>query len=833
MKNKILLNNNFLVLGFYDRANLGDETYKIVFTQYFQNYNLTYLCIDDINETTDVNNYAGILIGGGDIINNYFYGKYNKLIQNYKGIKLAVSIGIPFASLINEKYLKDFDHIFTRNYCDVREIQKIVGYDKAHYLPDLAFILNQPKFNLNIENNKKKTCGIFLINNLMKFTDILTDLTNLIYIISQEYDIVFYKFNSSNTVEDDFQVSEYVLALLRIKHNTCLSKINNYVDHTAYSTYDMLNVISKLDFAVCLRFHAHVFCMLANVPFLSISCTKKTKVLMTHAKLRNYQYNIKLNSDGTPIKSNSSDMIDIYKNTLENNNHQMMLINEYVTKCKFLLDSKQIENIIMQELIPLTENVTLFMKNNGHDYANVARLITKKTIGYSDSIFNWGIIDKLKKMSSSIYESIDYLINEKIEKLIHPNINNKLPLYIDLSEYQSYKDVHRGGWYVAIEELCKLTSSNGILCDMYVDRTFHWCSSYLSHCGIIPYTIPWCGFIHHTADTTQSTYNIINLFNNKLFIQSLETCVVLFTLSEPLTKIIKKFVNISGYNFAVITLMHPVVYPNYFFSMYNFNKNNNKKLIQIGCWLRNFFTIFTLNNNIINKNCNNTIEKYILIGKNMDECRIPDNLLIEHISEYYKLPIDEQNNANKGIIDEYSQHGKDIPCRGEHIICRGENVIIPRIIQHMINWLMKTYDVSIIYYNNILYISDENVKNLVKNMISNMNYIQFLENQEYDNLLHNNILFLHLIDVAACNVIIEAIVRNTPILINKIPGTVHLLGENYPLFYTEEHIKNNKIESVLTLINIERTHKYLNHLNKDKYKINYFINNIENIVKNI
>ena len=74
-----------------------------------------------------------------------------------------------------------------------------------------------------------------------------------------------------------------------------------------------------------------------------------------------------------------------------------------------------------------------------------------------------------------------------------------------------------------------------------------------------------------------------------------------------------------------------------------------------------------------------------------------------------------------------------------------------------------------------------------KEMCDSVNIINKLSNQEYDNLLTENIVFINLIDASAVNTLIECMVRNTPIIINRHPVVVELLGENYPLYYDNDN----------------------------------------------
>ncbi|XP_064607078.1 uncharacterized protein LOC135471691 [Liolophura sinensis] len=60
---------------------------------------------------------------------------------------------------------------------------------------------------------------------------------------------------------------------------------------------------------------------------------------------------------------------------------------------------------------------------------------------------------------------------------------------------------------------------------------------------------------------------------------------------------------------------------------------------------------------------------------------------------------------------------------------------------------------------------------------------QYVGNDEYDALLCNSVVFLNLFDAAANTTVLECIIRNTPIVVNRLPGLEEYLGRDYPLFY--------------------------------------------------
>ena len=121
--------------------------------------------------------------------------------------------------------------------------------------------------------------------------------------------------------------------------------------------------------------------------------------------------------------------------------------------------------------------------------------------------------------------------------------------------------------------------------------------------------------------------------------------------------------------------------------------------------------------------------------------------------------------------------------------------------------------------------------NIDKSLI-NINKIpmKYIENfDEYDKLLSTNLVFMDLYDAAANNAVVECIVRNTPIIINKIPPIVEYLGEDYPLYFNNL----NEIPELLTEQNIFNAHQYLLNLNKEDLEIDFFNKKLITLLYNI
>ncbi len=111
--------------------------------------------------------------------------------------------------------------------------------------------------------------------------------------------------------------------------------------------------------------------------------------------------------------------------------------------------------------------------------------------------------------------------------------------------------------------------------------------------------------------------------------------------------------------------------------------------------------------------------------------------------------------------------------------------------------------------------------------------LTFLTNDAYDTLLSENIAFTHLYNASANNVVVECMVRNTPLLVNPLESVVEYLGEAYPFYFNSLEEAAQKLEDEDL---IYQTHIYLkNHPDKRKLSYDYFVESLKNsdIYKNI
>lgn len=96
---------------------------------------------------------------------------------------------------------------------------------------------------------------------------------------------------------------------------------------------------------------------------------------------------------------------------------------------------------------------------------------------------------------------------------------------------------------------------------------------------------------------------------------------------------------------------------------------------------------------------------------------------------------------------------------------------------------------------------------------------EFLPQPEYEDMLCRKLLFTDFVDAAANNLVVECIVRNTPILVPWHAATVEYLGPDYPLFFCNAEEASWKASTDDLIL---KGSEYLAAIDKTKFDLDYF-----------
>ena len=121
------------------------------------------------------------------------------------------------------------------------------------------------------------------------------------------------------------------------------------------------------------------------------------------------------------------------------------------------------------------------------------------------------------------------------------------------------------------------------------------------------------------------------------------------------------------------------------------------------------------------------------------------------------------------------------------------------------------------------YLNYEKIK-LTNDELNSVNKKEYINEEEYQKIFEDNLIFLDVYLTTINNTFLEAIISNTPIILNKHQEYIDLIGYDYPLFFIDINEINNLISNEENIIN---AHNYLKNIDKTKFTIEYFIENLE------
>jgi len=152
-----------LICGFYDHCNFGDDCFVRAFRQILPGHELHFVDLATVDKE-NLSEYHAVVVGGGDLINDFYGLKYSTTLKDYNGYKIAIGVGVSFEECVKREYLMSFDDIILRNKKDLVDISLVLGSKYTHYMPDLAFSLPvTPKPATETGNN----VGVYLVGTMI------------------------------------------------------------------------------------------------------------------------------------------------------------------------------------------------------------------------------------------------------------------------------------------------------------------------------------------------------------------------------------------------------------------------------------------------------------------------------------------------------------------------------------------------------------------------------------------------------------------------------------------------------------------------------------------
>lgn len=839
---------NILIFGYYFRQNWGDDLFEYVFKNHIFNdtskYNITFKNLDDLEK--NVSAYANIdkvIIGGGDIINDYFFDDRKiKLFRQYFQSKpiYFVGIGLTYPNLINVMDIGDY--FFMRNSTDAKHAKSRYGDQYAFNIPDIGFnLLNEaslvnyqkpPKQKKDIQNIGLMLPGTWIPKKENRAERMVDKICDLINSLANDYNVHLIPFdttlkqnNSDILLLQDIQreMSNSYPSITNV-HYIIPPKVNNA--YQPIPVNEMIEYFKMLDITICGRFHATILSIITNTPFVSVYSTQKLENLKKDLPdLSHYFVEMEKNENGIPIKINKKQIIDSVKSIRNNYSGVVDKLQLHTNKLNqdTLNFNSQIQDIINSE-----DSLVMF-RQSPPQYISP---------GFKSQLVKTTVSGILKRIFDKIsMHDIDLILSGRPILSILPrtksvNLESFRKILTEEILWTITGDPYAPYYYGLHENIFKTTfldQVNWIISDYYENYSYKQGNK--NNVTIINKNFQRL----HRSGWQYIVNNIVMQLNNN---NDIVNPLIIDTYIDKTFHWNKEFYHSK----KIIPYAKPWIgFIHHTYSDYN-NNYNCLELFKDQVFLQSLQSCKALivMTKYLSEQIKETLNKLRLTHVNVHTIIHPtENTDIQFTWDKF------MNNDNKQLIqignwlrDVFGIYRVILPTdsiiNGKSILKNrnSDNYFPPQNflnnLYHELNDTEIKGPVSVdICRNSFKNMHIKGLYNYIAEMEESVNTIEFLDNDSYDDLLSKNIIFLNLVDASACNTLIECVIRNTPIIVNPIPPVVEILGKDYPLYYNNYYDVSKILENPSK---IKQGHDYLLNMPKDALDINTFIKELTDVV---
>lgn len=302
-----------LTLGFYDKSNHGDETYKDTFKNLFPQHNFTF--VNQLNEEL-INKSEVVLLGGGNVLRKHYINELKK-VKNKK--IYAYSVGIEEDN-INDLHI--FEHIYARDYktIDILKNNNI----NCTFIPDAALTLSGNPINgtkIINEMFKKNDLDLYskkiavIINSYMSHSSSDSLSRDVFNFMKFSYDIaktidetpasfIFIPF-STQSPNDDRSSNSWIAS-------KCKFWKKNHVIYDKISYLNALDIIAACDLTISSRLHSSVFSYVTGTNFIDLTHHSKNESFLNVIGKSNNSISY-WNFDNRILKNKINELINVQK----------------------------------------------------------------------------------------------------------------------------------------------------------------------------------------------------------------------------------------------------------------------------------------------------------------------------------------------------------------------------------------------------------------------------------------------------------------------------------------------------------------------------------------
>lgn len=266
---------NINVVGWYGKNNVGDEAFKVAHQYVFAGHNVRFVTPPEPYSNPDI-----VVLGGGAVVSPFYLDTLPDCPRYALGVDIAYESEIDLLAKYN------FREVYVRNATDLAAMQKKLSC-RVEAMPDLAFWLRPSGEDVlsRYRRSQKPAIGVLVTDYVNPAIDRPVErfaarafdfkiqmARELDRLVKHGYEPVLIPC-STGGYGDDRRINFDLLAYMQRA-----TEATNILDTLTPQT--MIDLIAQLHYTVCMRFHAHLFSVIAGTPFVSIEFTRKVKLFL-------------------------------------------------------------------------------------------------------------------------------------------------------------------------------------------------------------------------------------------------------------------------------------------------------------------------------------------------------------------------------------------------------------------------------------------------------------------------------------------------------------------------------------------------------------------------
>jgi polysaccharide pyruvyl transferase WcaK-like protein len=278
------------IVGWYGKKNVGDQAFYQCLAQALQKHDVAFITPPlQCRPSSDI-----VILGGGAVVAPFYLSILPKNKPLY-----ALGVDIAYESEMDLLKEFPFKEILIRNSTDLNTLKNKINC-KVDSIPDLAFLLKPTGRNIlnRYKNNKgiKKTIGVMVTDYINPAIDrpfekfgnranqFKVQVSRELDRLSKEYEIILIPC-STGGYGDDRRINLDLCAYMKYHPINIMDTL---------SPIEMIDLIAEVDYTICMRFHAHIFSVIANKPFTSLDFTRKVALFLKENNLEYTKANMQL-----------------------------------------------------------------------------------------------------------------------------------------------------------------------------------------------------------------------------------------------------------------------------------------------------------------------------------------------------------------------------------------------------------------------------------------------------------------------------------------------------------------------------------------------------------